>query len=268
MAKMPVISYYNEEIIHLDCSKQHKQDILDLIKDKYPNIIIEDSAYKSIIIDNYYKVNLQSSYDKNSKYILFDNTNQYWVSDKSMINNLRNIFEKNFFVDNINYDKLHFYNLSSEQYDKYLGTYLKNDKIFGIPMCENDGHYNIAGFKYLQPSLFGETKNYFICMQEGKLLGVIKHGIYGNGNYKHQAIAYIDVNIAYRNQGIATLMIKQLDKYLEKDLPLFLTHTSELGKKCKIEEIFIKNIKKVPVVKYEEQEVYYTKYMKPKEETR
>jgi hypothetical protein len=51
-------------------------------------------------------------------------------------------------------------------------------------------------------------------------------------------------------------MIQNLDKYLNKTLPLFLTQESELGHKCHMEEKFKKYIKETDCVSYDEQLEY------------
>lgn len=85
-------------------------------------------------------------------------------------------------------------------------------------------------------------------MYKGQVIGIMKYGLWGN----EQSVAYIDVLVNCRNKGIATLMIKELDKHLYPMYELHLTDESELGHKCGMAKLFKKHIKSTVVKDYED----------------
>lgn len=112
----------------------------------------------------------------------------------------------------------------------------------------------IAGFKYFNTedlySYHKLDKDYLVAMYKGYIVGVIHYGVWGSA--KHQAVSYIDVNRAYWNQGIATMMIKELNKYLRPNMTLVITDESEQGRKIGISDLFKKYINSVKVKSYED----------------
>lgn len=143
--------------------------------------------------------------------------------------------------------------------DEILLKYDDNPYFNGFSRNENN-HRHIAGFHYLSLDESDRNQKILLCKLEGQIIGAIKHGIYdGYGNIPHQGLAYIDVNINYRNQGIAKLMIKELNNYLDKTLPLFLTDESEMGQICHMEKLFLENIHITDCISYKNQGEYYAK---------
>ena len=111
----------------------------------------------------------------------------------------------------------------------------------------------VAGFTYLHSEDFhanyGDIK-YLVALYQNRIVGVIKFGIWPNSN--HQALSYIDVSVKYRRLGIATRMIKELNKYITNDTAFVLTDESEMGKLCGMNEICKKYITKTKIKTYKE----------------
>lgn len=145
----------------------------------------------------------------------------------------------------------------SEILDEILSKYDDNPYFTGFSTNKNN-HRHLSGFHYLSLDESDRNQKILLCKLEGQIVGAIKHGIYDtDGRIPHYGLAYIDVNINYRNKGIAKIMIKELNKYLEPSLPLFLTDESDMGKICHIEKLFLENVYATECVPYSKQEEYY-----------
>lgn len=138
-------------------------------------------------------------------------------------------------------------------YLDFLKSKVKSD-YFNYTWRKTSFYPVIVGFHYFSLDDIYEThnqdKDYLLAIYDGYILGVIKYGIWSNN--KHQSIAYIDTHLLYRNQGIATMMISKIDKYLYPNMPLILTDESEMGKETGMSEKFKKYVKSVKVKTYEE----------------
>lgn len=117
----------------------------------------------------------------------------------------------------------------------------------------------VVGFHYFGNGIFDssvaskEVKiKYLVALYKGYVIGVIKFGTW----YSEQSIAYIDVLCKYQNKGIATRMIKELDKYLDTKMTLYLTMESNKGKEVHIADKFKKYIKSTKILTYEEKMAY------------
>ena len=114
--------------------------------------------------------------------------------------------------------------------DRKIKEIIINNKNSIIKMLEKDNKLN-------------EKNNYFYLF--GKKYDVV----YGSFNE-------IDITcdkIYVKNE-------KELNKYLSKDYPLFLTAESDMGRKCHMENLFLENITKTECVSYKGQEEYYNKH--------
>lgn len=226
---------------------------LHLLKYTYPNHILECSDYYlNPEQKEYYKCKFNSRVNRNYIYITEDDTNFYVTTEKKT-NVLRDAFEENYF-SKLNLKNLKFINLKCNDLAKFLKQY----NIVGTPLWTNGKDVSIAGFHYLslEDSMDNNSNNsnYLLCLNENSIVGVIKHGILNEENIKHQCMFYIDVNFAYRKQGISKILINQMNKHLEKDLPFVITNETEIGKKCKMKEHF-KSIIEKPVYTYKELEL-------------
>lgn len=107
-----------------------------------------------------------------------------------------------------------------------LKTYKYNDEINGY-----------EGFRFLLDVDYFFNSNSFIVAYEGDILyGLIK---LVNTNYKNKeikGISFIDINLNYKNQGIATKLIKYFDDFNTSNIFLS-SKPCEEGKKYKIDKI-------------------------------
>lgn len=80
---------------------------------------------------------------------------------------------------------------------------------------------------------------YFLIAEDdfGNIVGLIKYGYYGEGEFRHLALAYVDVHCLYRKKGIATKLFEELNKYLKKDEIFELSIESEMGKLCHMHKL-------------------------------
>lgn len=118
------------------------------------------------------------------------------------------------------------------------------------------GHYNWAGFHYFSShdarSGTPDTVKYLIAYLNGMPVGVIKFGVWPY-TPDHTGIAYIDVHEKMKRKGIATAMVKELNKHLDTRLPLYLTDESEEGREAGMAHLFKREITAVECLSYEDQ---------------
>lgn len=108
--------------------------------------------------------------------------------------------------------------------------------------------YCFENFYYFAPSNFGfggfcdhPNEEFIVAFKNNIIIGVICYGIYGY-DHKYQAVSFIDVHKQYRNKGVATELIKELNNHIDKSQPLVLSSLSQEGKKYHIDEVFKKYI--------------------------
>lgn len=89
-----------------------------------------------------------------------------------------------------------------------------------------------------------------VAMQNNRFIGVIHYGVWNKNPY--QSISYIDVAEPYKRKGVATKLIKELNKHLIPNMPLVLTDLSEEGKTVNIDKLFKKYISVCKVYTYSE----------------
>lgn len=130
--------------------------------------------------------------------------------------------------------------------DKLLSFMSKNDYFVwdgAHPMWQNS--YNrcaMAGFYYLDPQSISSEREcvdvkYLCAIYKGNVIGTICFGQWSPYD-DFESISYVDVSVPYRNQGIAKLLANSLESYLNPELPLYLTGESDMGKLCKMENLF------------------------------
>lgn len=189
-------------------------------------------------------VNLNSTINKEKEYNLYHGC---YLTE----------YDENIFVKEI--EKHYFPEIDTKQLTftcktgKELEPYVKQLRHFYFSglWCARSSMPSIVGFTYFcTDDMYnrGDNKNFLLAIYKGYIVGVIKFGVWTD----HQAVAYIDVNEKYRNKGIATQMIKQLDNYVDKNYTLVLTDESEMGKLCHMNTIFRNEIKSVKVKTYAE----------------
>lgn len=221
------------------------------IKTLYPYFLNGEKCHKSTIenIKNYFKrdvlistewvdtkkyglidCNLKSSFDENHVYHL--RHYHYTVLVPENENMLRDAIEQERFPT---LSKITFKVIDGKE----VCNYLYNEKTNDYPLWSDK--YNktvIAGFHYFQND-FCEHHKLLIAECDNMPIGVIKFGrYYEETSNAHYGLNYIDVNFAYRQKGIAKMLISEFAKIIPNDLPLVLSSESEMGKKCKMEEHF------------------------------
>ena len=241
--------YYGLDIIYtsLESSK------FDMLYDYFPSAIISID-YIDDMPNNYQIANMKSTLN-NEEYQVFGPCT-FLIPKTLDVNIIRDKIEEELFVE-LDKSQITFENKKGEELQDDIFKYYQHNPFFKGITCDSSNHSHIAGFHYFNLDMDAK-KDFLVCKQGNTYLGVIKYGIYDNyGSVKHQGLPYIDVNQKYQQNGIATLMIQQLNKYLDKDIPLFLTRESDQGKLCHMENLFLKYINTTICVPYEKQTEYY-----------
>lgn len=233
-------------------------NIYKVLTEQYPDYIIFINEYVNDEPFKYYNLaNMKSSLG-NEEYLSCGHTS-FLIPMHLDENIIRDKIEEDIHFVLNKKDLVFEDKTGSEILDELLQKYGKNQFFTGFSRSDS-GHRHVAGFHYFGLDESDMRQNILTCKLNGQIIGVIKHGLYeGYGHIPHQGLAYIDVNIHYRNLGIAKLMIKELNNYLDKTLPLFLTRESDLGELCHMEKLFLENIHTTDCVSYDKQEEYYYK---------
>jgi ribosomal protein S18 acetylase RimI-like enzyme len=185
-----------------------------------------------------------------SKLYEMDGNQHYYTNSASLVNFFVDYFERIYFPAIENTEDISFRYIDAED----IFSYIRRDEFSKTSYpswSEKYGNSSIIGFHYFKPEDFPNT-NYLLAIYNDTIIGVIKTGVYGNGRDKRQSICYIDVSENYRQRGIAKMLIKELGKYLNPNLPLMLTDESELGALCKMAEHFKNAGYVVPVYTFRE----------------
>ena len=191
-----------------------------------------------------YHMNMKSKViDEN--YVYMDELFCLNENDKDIIVDLAD--EKNFpsLIGEITYDVM--------PYSDYVYEEGRDDKIIPAITKDDSGHDHLAGFHYFGLRDGGNDKM-VVAKNGDNIVGVIKYGKYGDGSYQpeHIGLCFIDVKKPYRGQGIATNLMKEFGKVVEREnkeeginLPIYLTDESEMGEKCHMRDTAVKEIKNV-----------------------
>lgn len=233
-----------------------EENIYDKISTKYPSHIVFIAGYTSDTPFNYYNLANFKSTNGEEEY-LSQSYSSFLIPKNMDENTIRDKIEE-LTIPTFDSSKLVIEDKTGEEIlSEILKKYDDNPFFNGFSKNDN-GHHNLSGFHYLSLDESDLHQKILVCKLEGQIVGVIKHGLYeGYGGIPHQGLAYIDVNRNFRNLGIAKLMIKELDKYLDKNLPLFLTRESDMGEICHMEKLFLENIHSTDCVAYDKQSDYY-----------
>ena len=202
----------------------------DAIASSFKNqkYIVSTSDYAP---ENFCECNFTTSFDSKSHY-KFEGCNMQYVHKDADKNLLRDAFVAHQ-LPAYKADKVTFKAIAG----KDVADYLYCKELHEYPMHENENnHYNIAGFHYLQPD-FCEHHTLFVAELEGVPIAAIKIGVYGKDYYQHTGLNYIDVGVCYRQKGLASRLIKEFAK-LQFEYPLVLSDESDMGKKCRMEAHF------------------------------
>lgn len=149
-------------------------------------------------------------------------------------------------LENFDINKVVYKCYSAKQLSELMSSYT-NDYVFNGYWHDEYGNSTaFYGFHYFEPGdlyYYGNDKKYLVAIYNGIIIGVIKFGMF----MEEQAVAFIDVHYAVRRRGLAKGLIKHLNDYLDKSLPLDLSHESEMGKLCHMNDKFKEGITVVPV---------------------
>ena len=187
-----------------------------------------------------------SSFDKDRAYMFYHGCYLTEYGIDLMINQV----EKKYFP-NIKLNEVEYKCIKARD----LETYFKNmhDKDYQGYWENKYNNVAVAGFTYFHREDFhanyGDIK-YLVALYKNRIIGIIKFGTWPDAN--HQALSYVDVSVKYRKLGIATQMIKELNKYISSDTTFVLTDESEMGKLCGMNAICKKYITKTKVKTYSE----------------
>lgn len=207
---------------------------------------IEDLKNK---LPNFKEVNLNSSFSKKHRYLI--DSGLYLTEYNPNI--IVDYIEKKYFPDIEDKDlkDISFKCYTGKELEKKFHTGKFRDSIFSYYWINNCNIHSIVGFTYFKfENINSEDIKFLVAEYKGLMLGIIKFGVWPNSD--HQSVSYIDVSLKYRNMGIATLLIKHLDPYLNKKMTLVLTDESEMGKKYNMVKKFKENIHSVKVKTYSE----------------
>lgn len=194
--------------------------------------------------NKYKSANFKSSIDSDYRYVTH--------CHNGLVGNypdcISKAIEAHYFIRDVDIDKIRLRCMTtSEIYTVWSKKYMKG--VFEGYWINKFNNPSAVGFHYFS---FSDSKNdarFIVAIYKGLIIGVIKLGVYNND---HQAIAYIDVLRTCRNKGVATYMIKNINKYLYKGLPLMITDESDMGKMCHIADKFKDNVKGIKVKTYAE----------------
>lgn len=214
----------------------------NMLSNKNKNLILAEHGY-SYSSNRFKSLSCRSNIDNDYRYN-FGSTIYLTLGDTEQ---LVKYIENKFFIRKVDFSKIKLMAVSDSDISNiWQKTYYNS--IFEGYWTNSCNNYASVGFHYFKFNEHSRNAKYIIAVQDGLIVGVIKLGIHED----HQVIAYIDILRTCRNQGVATYMIKQLNKYLCQGLPLIITDESEMGKMCHIADKFKANVKSVKVKTYEE----------------
>ena len=215
--------------------------ISDLIKDS----VFSFDYLPDGDINGFKFLNFDSNIAKGYKYVLHSGA----YITKYNENNVKNKIEEKYFPKQFDIEQVVVKRWKTPDVMKYLEKY--EIGCFSGNWINDCNMSSVVGFHYFtyRDVFSGEPeKDYLVALYKGQIIGIMKYGLWGN----EQSVAYIDVLNTCRNKGIATLMIKALDKHLYPMYELHLTDESELGHKCGMAKLFKKYIKSTVVKDYED----------------
>lgn len=212
----------------------------------YIDYLSEDILKKGRFVE----INRQSLMFPNMEHVLSSGSYITKYSKDSVSKALDNLFLK---FNNVSLDKIVLKHMKSSEFYKYLEKY-RTEISSGTWIEEKYSSGSIIeGFHYLDAGDVynsgrnNREKDYLLALCDGRLVGVIKYGVWDD----HQAVAYIDIHMTWRNKGLASYMISEFDKYVYPNYNMFITSESDMGRICKMYEKFKKAITKVPVYSYD-----------------
>ena len=244
------------DVTYFPLSKTLKKEknikFLKLLSEKVPNSIFHFEYYDTIEIPptfkpiKYYGKYAGEGYDAKGL-SLYHGSYFTEYSENALLDS----FEKQFFVKEVDVKNLVIKDMSAKEITKWVQNFYKLTNYMISPFWKRDsGMSSIYGFHYFKDHDEIEGVKTLVAMQNNRFIGVIHYGVWNNNKY--QSISYIDVAEPYKKKGVATKLIKELNKHLIPDMPLVLTDLSEEGKEAKMDELFKKYITVCKVYTYDE----------------
>ncbi len=134
-----------------------------------------------------------------------------------------------------------------------LSEYLKKDYdplVYEPCAIATSGMHHYPGFTYFgSPSCLDKHTKYLVAQANNKIVGVIQYGD-GFGYYPNMTcVCYIDVAYGARNKRVATRLIQELNKHIDKSKKFYIGQLSDMGQACHMDEVFKKNVTGVDFVK-------------------
>ena len=187
-----------------------------------------------------------SSFDKDRAYMFYHGC---YLTEYG-IDLMTKQVEKKYFPD-VKLNEVEYKCIKANDLEKYFKNMRDND--YQGYWRSKYNNVAVAGFTYFHTEDFhanyGDIK-YLVAIYQNRMIGIIKFGVWPNSN--HQALSYVDVSVKYRRLGIATQMIKELNKYISTDTTFVLTDESEMGKLCGMNDVCKRYITKTKVKTYSE----------------
>lgn len=233
-----LINKYNyDKMVLMNCNCNITNELIRYFRFKKNNLFsnFQEEIHENCFEKYYYSINFN----------YYSSHFDYYSLNNNLIKHKVELF---FSEIAFNKDKIQFDFCTVKELNKY------DTSLFWYSTCGSELNIGMHYYNtYAERSLGGRNIRYLIASYNNVIVGCIKIGEYGFYNEpKYLSMCYIDVNISCRKQGIATLLIKELDKYLdfypEKDL--VLTDESYLGKKFHMKDKFERIISSKNVVSY------------------
>ena len=257
------------KIIDIDdkIDEEDLKKVLTQIKDTYEHPIIYHS-YNIYETQMTYEVNLDSQYGEYCKYSV---PRPLVVLNEEDVNIVRDKIEEKQFPEFMNNLKVEVFPNSKILREKSEENY--NDTILTSFWTEPGSNSTKIGFHYFGQNDNPEKEDKILAIKDGEnIVGVIKYGIYedyhntGIGN--HYSLCFIDVKKPYRENGIATKLMEEFGKQLEKEnkengtnYPLKLTDESKMGKLCHMKDKAITSIKNIEIISENHSTYEYERYL-------
>ena len=187
-----------------------------------------------------------SSFDKDRAYMFYHGV---YLTEYD-VDLLPKMVEKKYFPD-ICLSEVEIKCVKAKELEKYFNN-MRDDEYQGFWKSKYN-NVAVSGFTYFHSEDFhanyGDIK-YLIALYKNRIIGIVKFGVWPNST--HQALSYIDISVKYRRLGLATRMLKELNKYISSDSAFILTDESEMGKLCHMNQLAKRCIIKTKVKTYDE----------------
>lgn len=176
------------------------------------------------------------------KYSFFSGGSFLYCIDPALANLPKEQYEANVFPK-LDKDQLTYKVMSGPEVKEWVNK--KMTKSLPVNMTfytaqNNNSHYVGMHYFYSPYEHMGEKIKYLIAFQDDTIVGVICYGYWGDSDQLE--LSYIDVAHPYRNQGVATALVKEFANVVKDEPSIRLSGESELGAKCHMHDLFKKHL--------------------------